>query len=345
LEFISEYDFEIKHIKGKENQVDDALNMRAHEVHIAAINMCRNDMKDQIIATTNSDQHYLKIKGTLQQGYFQQKFNCYELKDDGILMYKGKLYVLNSSEMKNTFMKEIHNVPYVGHLGYQKTLATVRSQYFWPRMKKEVANYIVICIECQKVKTKHRHPTCLLQPFPIPEWKWEVVTIDFITKLPRTMKQHDSIMVVVDKLTKTTHFIPVKTTHKPTNIVDIYMKEVARIHGIPKEIVSDRDPKFTSNCWKCFFKGFGTNLNISTTYHPESDGKTKRTNMIIEDMLRMHVMDQPSKWEDYIHLVEFSYNNEYHASLKMSQFETLYGRKCNTLVSWDNPANRAVVGP
>jgi hypothetical protein len=101
----------------------------------------------------------------------------------------------------------MHNVPYVGHPGYQKTIAAVRSQYFWSRMKKQVANYIATCLECQKVKTKHRNPTWLLQPFPILEWKWEVVTIDFIKKLPRIVKQHDSIMVVVDKLTKATHFI------------------------------------------------------------------------------------------------------------------------------------------
>jgi transposase InsO family protein len=120
------------------------------------------------------------------------------------------------------------------------------------------------------------------------------------------MKQHDSIMVVVDKLTKGAHFIPVKTTHKETNIADIYMKEVARIHGVPKAIVSDRDPKFTSNFLKGLFKGFGTNLDLSTSYHPKSDGKTERTNRKIEDMLRMYVMDHPSKREDYIHLVEFA---------------------------------------
>jgi hypothetical protein len=100
------------------------------------------------------------------------------------------------------------------------------------------------------------------------EWKWEVVTIDFITKLPRTMKQHESIMVVVDKLTKDAHFIPVKLTHKETNIVDIYMREISKLHGVPKEIVSDRDPKFTSNFWKGLFKGFGTHMNFITTYHP-----------------------------------------------------------------------------
>jgi IS30 family transposase len=109
------------------------------------------------------------------------------------------------------------------------------------------------------------------------------------------MKQHDFIMVVVDKLTKTTHFILVKTKHKATTIADIYMKEVARLHGVPKAIVSDRNSNFTSNCWKNLFKGFGTNLNLSTTYHPELDGKTERTNRIIEDILRMYVIDQPSE--------------------------------------------------
>jgi hypothetical protein len=141
-------------------------------------------------------------------------------------------------------------------------------------------------LECQKVKAEHRHPAGFLQPLPIPEWKWEVVTMDFITKLPRTTKQHDSIMVVVDNLTKVSHFILVKLTHKVANIADIYMREIARLHGVPKTIVFDRDPKFTSNFWKGLFKGFGTNMNFNTTYHPESDGKTKRVNQVIEDMLR-----------------------------------------------------------
>jgi hypothetical protein len=212
-------------------------------------------------------------------------------------------------------------------------------------IKKEVANYIARCIECQKVKTKHRHPVGRLQLFPILEWKWEFVTIDVITKLPKIVKQHDFIMVVVDKFTKETHFILVNTTHKETNIAEIYMKEVDKIHGVPNALLSYRDPKFTSNFRNGLFNGFGTNLNLSTMYYPKSDGQTERTNRIIEDRLRMYVMDQPSKWEDYINLVEFANNNGYQATLKMSLFEALHGRKCNTPVSWDNPAYRAVVGP
>jgi hypothetical protein len=222
-------------------------------------------------------------------------------------------------------------------------VATLKSQYYWPGMKKDIIEYIAKCLECKKVQAEHGHPVGLLQPLPIPKWKWEVVTMDFITKLPRTSKKHDAIMVVVEKITKASHFIPMKVTHKETNVFDIYMREVARLHGIPKTIMSNRDTKFTSKFWKGLFKGFGTNLNFIISYHPESDGKTKRVNQVIEDMLRMYVMEKPSKWEDYLHLLEFSYNNGYQASLKMIPFEALYGRKCNTPIRWDNPIDREVV--
>ena len=129
-------------------------------------------------------------------------------------------------------------------------------------------------MECQKVKDEHRHPTGLLQPLPIPEWKWKVVTMDFITKLHITNKKHESIMIVVDKLTKDAHFVQVKFTHKETNIVDIYMKKISRLHGVPKTIVFDRDSKFTSKFWKGLFKGFGINLNFIPAYRPETNGQT-----------------------------------------------------------------------
>jgi hypothetical protein len=122
------------------------------------------------------------------------------------------------------------------------------------------------------------------------------------------------------------------------------MREITRLHGIPKKIVSGRDKKFTTNVWKGIFNGFRTNLNFSTTRHPELYGQTKRVNQVIEDMLRMYVMDKPYKWEEYLRLVEFYYNNGYQTSLKMIPFEALYGRKCDTPVSWDNLVDRAVIG-
>jgi hypothetical protein len=169
---LSEYDFEIKHIKGKENQVVYALNRRAHDMHVAATSMYRINLKDKIIEETNSDQCYLHIKEALQQGKLQQKFKDFKLQKDGVIIYRGKVYVPKFSGLKNTMMGEMHNVPYVGHLEYQKTIATVRSQYSWPVIKKEVANYIARCLECQKVKAEHKHPAGMLQPLPIPEQKW-----------------------------------------------------------------------------------------------------------------------------------------------------------------------------
>jgi hypothetical protein len=151
-----------------------------------------------------------------------------------------------------------------------------------------------------EVKDKNRHPTRLLQPLTILEWKWAMVKMDFITGLPRTSKLHDSIMVVVEKLTKAAHFIPLKTMHKETEVDDIFMKEVARLHEIPKTIVSDRDPKFTLNFWKGLFKGFKMNLIFSTYYHSESDGQTERVSKVIEYILRMYVMNKASKWEEYL---------------------------------------------
>ena len=123
------------------------------------------------------------------------------------------------------------------------------------------------------------------------------------------------------------------------------MREIARFHGIPRTFVVDKDTKFTSNLWRGLFKGFARNLNLSTTYYPHLGGKTERFNRVIKDMLRMYVMDKPSKWEDYLHLVDFSYNNGYQASLNMIPFEALYGRKCNTPLSWENPIDRVVLGP
>jgi hypothetical protein len=131
-----------------------------------------------------------------------------------------------------------------------KTIAVVRSQYFLLGMKKDVVDYIAKCIECQRVKDKHKYPSCLLQRLPIIEWKWKVVTIDFINKFPMTAKEHDSIMVVVDKLTNAAHFILFKLTHRVVNIPEIYLKEIVMLHKIPMEIILDKDWKFTSNFWK-----------------------------------------------------------------------------------------------
>jgi hypothetical protein len=140
-------------------------------------------------------------------------------------------------------------------------------------------------------------------------------------------------MVVIDKLSKSTHFIPIKSTFKAINIAEIFMKEIFRVHGIPKMVISERDVKFTSSFWKELFAELNTNLNFSTSYHLETDEQTERKNPIIDDMLHMYIRTKPSKWEDYMYFVEFAYNNGYQNSAKMSPFEILYGKRCTTPIS------------
>ena len=157
--------------------------------------------------------------------------------------------------------------------------------------------------------------------------------MEFIRGFPNTDRQHDSIMVVVDNLTKVSHFILVKTTYTASDVEQVFIKDIVRLHGVPKNIMSDRDVKFTSKFWKELFVGLGTELAFNTTYHPQTDGYTKRVNKILEDMLRMYVIHQQRKWEDYLPLVYFSYKNRYQESLNMSPFEAMYGRGSNTPIS------------
>jgi transposase InsO family protein len=155
--------------------------------------------------------------------------------------------------------------------------------------------------------------------------------MDFIVGLPLTTRRHDSIFVVVDTLTKSAHFIPVRTTYQAPDIARVFISEIVRLHGVPKRIISDRGSVFTGRFWTSFQEALGTQLNFSTAYHPETDGQTKRMNQTLEDMLRMYVMDQQKRWEEFLPLVEFAYNNSYQSTIKMAPFEFLYGRHVRRL--------------
>ena len=175
---------------------------------------------------------------------------------------------------------------------------------------------------------------------PIPEWKWDKLGMDFITGLPRTRSGYDSISVVVDRLTKVAHFIPVKTTYTSVKLAKIYMTRIVCLHGVSRTIVSDRGTQFTSKFWNQLHQTLGTRLEFSTTFHLQTDGQTKRVNQILEDMLRACALDYGSSWDDSLPYAEFSYNNNYQASLKMAPFEALYGRSCRTPMMWDEVGDR-----
>ena len=155
----------------------------------------------------------------------------------------------------------------------------------------------------------------MLQSLPIPEWKWDHITMDFVTGFPTTRNQKDVVWVVVDRLTKSPHFLPIRKGDGVDHIVRIYLDEIVRLHGVPASIVSDRDPRFTSYFWKAFQKALGTRVNMSTTYHPQTDGQSERTIRTLEDMLRAVVLDWGESWEKHLPLIEFAYNNSFHSSI------------------------------
>nr|GEX75632.1 putative reverse transcriptase domain, ribonuclease H-like domain, aspartic peptidase domain protein [Tanacetum cinerariifolium] len=212
-------------------------------------------------------------------------------------------------------------------------------------MKADIATYVSKCLTCLKVKAEHQKPSGLLVQPEIPQWKWDNITMDFVTKLPKAKNGNDTIWVVVDRLTKSAHFLPIKETDPMDKLARLYLKEVVTRHGIPVSIICDRDPRFTSNFWKAFKKAMGTRLDMSMAYHPETDGQSERTIQTLEDMLRACVIDFGNGWERHLPLVEFSYNNSYHASIKTAPFEALYGRKCRSPICWVEVGDAQLTGP
>jgi IS30 family transposase len=206
----------------------------------------------------------------------------------------------------------------------------LKQRYWWYGTKRDVAAHVSLCDTCHQVKAEHQRPAGLLQPLKVPEWKWEEIRMDFIVGLPRTRDGYDSIWVIVDRLTKVTHFIPVKTTYTGAKLAELYISRIVCLHGVPKKIVSDRGTQFTSRFWGKLHESLDTKLNFSSAYHPQTDGQTERTNQILEGMLRACALKHGGSWDKSLPYVEFSYNNSYQASLKMSPFEALYGRKCRT---------------
>ncbi|GJY43335.1 putative reverse transcriptase domain-containing protein [Tanacetum coccineum] len=169
--------------------------------------------------------------------------------------------------------------------------------------------------------------------------------MDFITKLPRTSSGYDTIWVIVDCLTKSAHFLPMRENDPMDKLAKLYLKKAVTKHGIPVSIICDRDGRFTSNLWRAFQKALGTQLDISTAYHPQTDGQSERTIQTLEDMLRACVIDFGKGWDSHLPLAEFSYNNSYHTSIKAVPFEALYGRKCYSPVCWAKVGDAQLTGP
>ncbi|GKE77816.1 putative reverse transcriptase domain-containing protein, partial [Tanacetum coccineum] len=233
---------------------------------------------------------------------------------------------------RSMIMHESHKSKYSIHPGSKKMYQDMKKLYWWPNIKADIATYVSKCLTCARVKAEHQRPSGLLVQPEIPEWKWDNITMDFITKLPKSSQGFDTIWVIVDRLTKSAHFLPIRENDPLDKLARLYLNRIVARHGIPASIICDRDGRFTSNFWKSFQKALGTDISMSTAYHPETDGQSERTIQTLEDMLHDCVIDFGKGWVKHLPLAEFSYNNSYHASIKAAPYEALYGRKCRSPV-------------
>ncbi|GJT86425.1 putative reverse transcriptase domain-containing protein [Tanacetum coccineum] len=245
-----------------------------------------------------------------------EKFRTEKLEPraDGTLCFNGRSWLPCYGDLRTVIMHESHKSKYSIHPGSDKMYQDMKKLYWWPNMKANIATYVSKCLTCAKVKAEHQRPSGLLVQPDIPQWKWDNITMDFVTKLPKSSQGYDTIWVIR--------------------------------HGITLSIICDRDPRFASNFWRSLQNALGTSLDMSTAYHLQTDGQSERTIQTLEDMLRACAIDFGKGWVNHLPLVEFSYNNSYHDTHQRPHpFEALYGRKCRSPICWAEVGEVQPTGP
>ncbi|GJY52988.1 putative reverse transcriptase domain-containing protein [Tanacetum coccineum] len=326
LELLSDYDYEIRYHPGKANMVADALSRkeRIKPLRVRALVMTIGlDLPKQILNAQTEARKPENIKNKDVRGMLIEnskdldklRLEKLEPRADGTLYFNGRSWLPCYGDLRT------------------------------PNIKADIATYVSKYLTCAKVKAEHQRPLVLLVQPEIPQWKWDNITKNFIIKLLKSSQGYDTIWVIVDRLTKSAIFIPMRETDPMEKFARMYLKRVVTRHGIPVSIIYDRDPRFVSNFWRSLQKALGTNLDISIAYHPQTDRQSERTIQTLEDMLCAYVIDFGKGWVNHLPLVEFSYNNSYHTSIKAAPFEALYGQKCRSPVCWAEVAEVQLTGP
>nr|GEV06481.1 putative reverse transcriptase domain-containing protein [Tanacetum cinerariifolium] len=344
LELLADYDCEIRYHLGKTIVVANALSQKKQikPLQVRSLIMTIHPkLPSQIFEAQNEA---LKEQNTKAEN-LRGMDKSIEIRPDGTRCIKNQSWLALFGNLRDLIMHESHKSKYSIHTSSDKMYHDLKKLYWWPNMKAIIAEYVGKCLTCSRVKAEFQKPSGLLVQPEIPIWKWERITMDFVMKLPKTSNEHDTIWVIVDRLTKSAHFIPTQETDSMETLTRLYIKEIVSRHGVPIFIISDRDSHFTSRFWQSLQSALGTQLDMSTTYHPKTDGQSERTIQTLKNMLRACFIDFGKGWEKHLPLVEFSYNNRYHTSIKAAPFEALYGQKFRSPVCWAEVRDVQLTGP
>lgn len=348
LDVISEYDFDITHVKGKLNQAADSLS-RIETNNISAVTV-DDPLLSDIKEAYTSDPYCQPIIDHVKQRAGTKQHCDYQLVN-GLLYNKDNVLLIPSAQpIIRRLLFELHDSQMNAHQGINRTINNAKQLFYWKTLTADITNYIKSCPICQQDKPSQQRPGGLLQPIKSPPIKWHTISMDFITQLPMSVNKHDAILVVVDKFTKMAHFIPTTTSVTAPEAAKLIFDNVVRLHGLPKEIISDRDSRFTSTFWQSLFSFLNTKLKLSTSFHPQSDGQTENMNRYLEQALRHYVDINQKDWDQYLTSIEIAHNNTVHTTTKFSPFFLNYGYQpsfplalINSIKSCNNAAAQGVL--
>jgi hypothetical protein len=325
------YDYEIIYKNGKDNVVTDALSQKYEdEGSIFSLSFTVPDWLQVVHQEWLHDPKSFHLRKQLHSNAPISPGYSW-INDE--LRYKGNLYLTKESKHKSTVLSELHATPTAGHFGFTKTYDRVNHSFFLDGMKQDVRNFVIECDMRQRNKEKIVKSPNTLQLLPIPPAIWRDVSMDFITGLPKSGNK-SVIMEVVDRLSKYPHFCALQHPFTTSIVAQIFMDHVFKLHGIPHSIVSDRDPTFTNNFWQEMFKLEDTQLHLSTTYHPQTNGQIEFVNRFLETYLRFFSLAKKKQWAQWLPLSEWCYNTSYHTATGITPFEVVYGQNPPLVLSY-----------
>ncbi|PKU84723.1 putative mitochondrial protein [Dendrobium catenatum] len=315
VEFLGAFHYVLKHKSGKCNQVADALSRRTALIQVLQTKVIEFELLKELYP---ADSDFGEIWSKCQEKPYKL-YHCQQ----GHLFHGNKLCIPQGST-RLAIIRECHESSIADHFGRDKTLALIQEHFFWPLLSRDVDRFLRRCRVCVLAKT-HSQKLGLYTPLPVPEGPWLEVSLDFVLGLPRTQRNKDSIMVVVDRFSKMTHFIACNKTLDASHVADLYFKEIVRLHGIPKTITSDRDVKFLSHFWRTIWAKLGTKLLFSSTAHPQTDGQTETVNRSLGNLLRCFVGKNLKQWDLILPQIEFAFNRSINQATGHSPFQVVYG--------------------